>query len=162
MSARRLPGGRKELWEAEEGISMNDVMYSSATDEWATPRALFQGLDALYHFETDVCATDKNALCDNYFTKEEDGLSQEWRGVCWMNPPYGKQIGLWMEKAYTSSLHGATVVCLVPARTDTAWWNNYARKGKVYFIRGRLKFNGSKDNAPFPSAIVVFGEDGKS
>ena len=147
------------LREAEEGIDMNDGMFSSNTDEWATPRALFQGLDAFFHFETDVCATDKNALCDNYFTKEEDGLMQEWHGVCWMNPPYGKQIGLWMGKAYTSSLHGATVVCLVPARTDTAWWNNYARKGKVYFIRGRLKFGGAKDGAPFPSAIVVFGED---
>ena len=73
-----------------------------------------------------------------------------------MNPPYGREIGKWMKKAYESSLHGATVVCLVPARTDTAWWHDYAMKGNIEFIRGRLKFGSSKNSAPFPSAVVVF------
>ena len=73
-----------------------------------------------------------------------------------MNPPYGREIGKWMRKAYESSLYGATVVCLVPARTDTAWWHDYAMKGEVEFVRGRLKFGGSKASAPFPSAIVTF------
>lgn len=74
-----------------------------------------------------------------------------------MNPPYGRTIGAWMRKAYEESLKGAVVVCLVPARTDTAWWHDYAAKGKVRFLRGRLKFEGAKANAPFPSALVVFG-----
>jgi hypothetical protein len=75
-----------------------------------------------------------------------------------MNPPYGREIGLWMKKAYEShKQNGATVVCLVPARTDTAWWHDYAMNGEITFIRGRLKFGGSKNAAPFPSALVVFG-----
>ena len=87
------------------------------------------------------------------------GYRTEWRGVCWMNPPYGRTIGNWMKKAYESSLEGATVVCLVPARTDTGWWHNYAMKGDIEFIKGRLKFGGSKNSAPFPSAVVVFKQD---
>jgi hypothetical protein len=85
-----------------------------------------------------------------------DGLQQKWKGVCWMNPPYGKEIKKWMKKAYESSLEGATVVCLVPSRTDTKWWHEYAMKGEIEFIKGRLKFGGSKNSAPFPSAVVVF------
>jgi len=79
-----------------------------------------------------------------------------WDGVCWMNPPYGRTIGKWMRKAYESSLTGSTVVCLVPARTDTAWWHDYAIKGEVRFLRGRLKFGGSANSAPFPNAVVIF------
>lgn len=134
-----------------------DVFASSATCEWATPQELFDRLNAQYHFETDVCATVENAKCGKFYTKEQDGLKQDWRGVCWMNPPYGKEIGKWMEKAYTESrTEGTTVVCLVPARTDTAWWHDYAMKGNIQFLRGRLKFGGCKNSAPFPSAIVVF------
>ena len=77
--------------------------------------------------------------------------------MCWMNPPYGKEIGKWMEKAYEESRkNGTTVVCLVPARTDTAWWHDFAMRGSICFLRGRLKFGGSKNAAPFPSAIIVF------
>ena len=134
-----------------------DVFASSATCEWETPQELFDRLNAQYHFETDVCATAENAKCGKFYTKEQDGLKQDWGGVCWMNPPYGKEIGKWMEKAYTESrTAGATVVCLVPARTDTAWWHDYAMKGNITFLRGRLKFGGCKNSAPFPSAIVVF------
>ena len=75
-----------------------------------------------------------------------------------MNPPYGREIGAWMKKAYESSLQGAMVVCLVPARTDTKWWHDYAIKGEIEFIRGRLKFGKSKNSAPFPSAVVVFNK----
>jgi phage N-6-adenine-methyltransferase len=136
-----------------------DVYASSATCEWETPQDLFDKLNEEYHFELDVCATADNTKCERYFTKEQDGLKPEWKGRCWMNPPYGKEIGAWMKKAYESSLEGATVVCLVPARTDTAWWHDYAMKGKITFLRGRLKFGGAKNNAPFPSAIVVFRPD---
>lgn len=135
-------------------------MTSSATPEWATPQDLFDKLNAEFRFNVDVCATPQNAKCGLYFTKEQDGLTEDWRGVCWMNPPYGRGIAEWMAKAYRSSTEGAVVVCLVPARTDTAWWHDYAVKGEIRFIRGRLKFNGHKWNAPFPSAVVVFKPQG--
>lgn len=133
-----------------------NVHFSSATDLWSTPQDLFDRLHAKHRFTLDVCATPENAKCPAYFTKEVDGLRQEWTGTVWMNPPYGRTIGAWMKKAYESSLAGATVVCLVPARTDTAWWHDYAVKGQIEFLRGRLKFGGHKYNAPFPSAIVTF------
>lgn len=126
--------------------------------EWSTPVAFFRQASERYGpFGLDVCATPTNAKCARYFTQDDDGLSQTWSGRCWMNPPYGREIGAWMQKAWESSRAGATVVCLVPARTDTAWWHNYAAKAdEVHFLRGRLKFGGSSDSAPFPSAIVVF------
>ena len=133
-----------------------NLMFSSATDLWATPQDTFDNLNEEFNFTLDVCANQENAKCTNYYTKEDDGLSQEWRGICWMNPPYGREIIKWMEKAYKSSLDGATVVCLVPARTDTKWWHEYSMKGECRFIRGRLKFGGHKNSAPFPSAVVVF------
>ena len=132
------------------------VHFSSKTDLWYTPQDFFNKYNDKYNFTLDVCATHENAKCKNYFTEEVDGLSQEWTGVCWMNPPYGRTIKQWMKKAYESSLNGATVVCLVPARTDTNWWHEYAMKGEIEFIRGRLKFGGSKNSAPFPSAVVIF------
>jgi phage N-6-adenine-methyltransferase len=135
-------------------------LMSSNTDQWATPQDLFDKLDAVYGFTLDVCASDWNHKCNKYFTVADDGLSQSWGGeVCWMNPPYGRTIGQWMQKAVEASLLGATVVCLVPARTDTAWWHDYAMQGEIEFLRGRVKFvspNGQGDAAPFPSAIVVF------
>ena len=132
------------------------VHFSSKTDLWYTPQDFFNKYNDKYNFTLDVCATHENAKCKNYFTEEVDGLSQQWEGVCWMNPPYGRTIKQWMKKAYESSLNGTTVVCLVPARTDTNWWHEYAMKGEIAFIRGRLKFGGSKNSAPFPSAVVIF------
>lgn len=134
-----------------------DVHYSSETDLWATPQDLFNELNAEFGFELDVCATPDNAKCARYFTEDDDGLAQEWRGICWMNPPYGREIADWMDKAYQSSLDGATVVCLVPARTDTDWWWEAARHGEVRFLRGRLKFGDAENSAPFPSAVVILG-----
>ena len=132
------------------------VHFSSATDLWATPQELYDKLNARYSFELDVCATAENAKCPRYFTVADNGLAQEWRGRCWMNPPYGREIGAWMAKAWRSAQAGALVVCLVPARTDTAWWHDYAVKGQIEFLSGRLKFGGHKNSAPFPSAIIVF------
>lgn len=132
------------------------VHFSSKTDLWSTPQDFFEKLNTEFNFTTDVCATFENAKCKNYFTAETDGLKQVWLGRCWMNPPYGRTIGAWMKKAWESSLRGATVVCLVPARTDTRWWHDYAMRGEIRFIRGRLKFGGSKNSAPFPSAIIIF------
>ena len=131
------------------------VHFSSKTDLWYTPEDFYQKYNSVYNFETDVCATDENAKCEKYFTEETDGLSQKWEGVCWMNPPYGREISAWMRKANESAKNGATVVCLVPARTDTNWWHQYAIQHEVRFVRGRLKFGDAKNSAPFPSAVVV-------
>jgi len=136
------------------------VHFSSATDLWSTPQDFFDKQDAIYGFTLDVCATAANAKCARYFTEADNGLEQPWHGICWMNPPYGRTIGLWMHKAHESHLTGATVVCLVPSRTDTRWWHDYAMKGQIEFIRGRLKFGNAKNSAPFPSALVVFSKGG--
>ena len=135
---------------------ITDVHFSSATDNWATPQAFFDKLHAVFNFELDVCASPTNAKCPRYFTEQDNGLVQTWTGTCWMNPPYGRGIGDWMKKAYESARSGATVVCLVPARTDTRWWHDYAVKGEVYYVPGRLKFGDARASAPFPSAVVTF------
>jgi phage N-6-adenine-methyltransferase len=135
-------------------MSINKGLMTSITDQWATPQDFFDQQNALHGpFDVDVCADATNAKCAVYFDKDADGLKQTWAGKCWMNPPYGRDIGKWMKKAYES---GATVVCLVPARTDTKWWHDYAMKGKITFIKGRLKFGSALNSAPFPSAVVVF------
>lgn len=134
-----------------------DLMFSSKTDMWATPQDFWDALDHEFHFSCDVCATAENAKCATFYSPEQDGLKQEWQGVCWCNPPYGSTIGNWVRKAYESSLHGATVVMLLPARTDTKWFHDFIHgKAEIRFVRGRLKFGGSKNSAPFPSMIAVF------
>lgn len=138
---------------------MNSGMYSSNTDQWETPQDLFDELDAEFHFDLDVCALPENAKCPDYYTPEQDGLSQSWDGTCWCNPPYGRQIGKWVRKGLLSSFDGATVVMLLPARTDTRWFHDYIlNRAEVRFLRGRLKFGGGENCAPFPSMIVVFRE----
>jgi len=142
--------------ETQKG-ERTSVHFSSKTDLWATPQDFFDTLDAEFGFTLDVCALPHNAKCQRFFTPDEDGLKQHWQGVCWMNPPYGREIGRWVRKAYQSAQEGATIVCLVPARTDTAWWHTWVVKADdVRFIRGRLKFGGSQNSAPFPSAVVIF------
>jgi len=133
-----------------------DLMFSSKTDLWSTPQDLFDRLNDVFRFDLDVCATPENAKCSRFFTEETNGLAQDWQGSVWMNPPYGRGIDAWVRKAYLAAQAGATVVCLLPARTDTKWWHDYCQKGEVTFIRGRLKFGGHSNNAPFPSAVVVF------
>ena len=131
-------------------------MRTSATPEWATPSALFDTYDAEFGFDLDVCATSQNAKCRQFFDKETDGLAQTWAPrTCWMNPPYGREIGKWVAKARRESEAGATVVCLLPARTDTAWWHDNCFHGEIRFLRGRVHFN-DKGPAPFPSAVVIF------
>jgi phage N-6-adenine-methyltransferase len=132
------------------------VHFSSATDMWATPMSFFKEWDAKFKFETDVCANENNAKCEKFYSPEQNGLLQDWTGSCWMNPPYGRGIGEWIKKAHDSAVRGATVVCLLPARTDTRWWHDYCVKGEITFIRGRLKFGDATNPAPFPSAVVVF------
>ena len=142
-----------------------EVMFSSDKDDWETPPTLFQTLDAEFHFDIDVCANQHNTKCSNWLGYSDggvfcDGLAHHWDGLtCWMNPPYGRiSTAQWVKKAYDESQeHGATVVCLLPARTDTKWFHRYIYgKAEIRFIKGRLKFVGAKHGAPFPSMIVIF------
>lgn len=135
---------------------INKAMFTSKTDLWATPQDLFDKLDATFHFTLDACALPENAKCAKYFTPEQNALEQTWEGTVFMNPPYGADIAKWVRKAFDESQKGARVVCLLPARTDTKWWHKFCTQGHVWYIKGRIKFGGSKNSAPFPSAIVVF------
>ena len=136
---------------------LNDSLFSSKDQTWETPQDLFDKLNSVFNFEVDVCAVPETAKCNTYFTPEIDGLKQEWKGFCWMNPPYGREQVKWIEKA---SKENATTVCLIPARPDTKVWQEiiFKKAKAVCFIKGRLKFGGSKDSAPFPSALIVFGD----
>ena len=141
---------------------MNDatrnVLFSSKTDTWETPQWFFEDLNREFCFKTDVCALPENAKCERYFTPEQDGLQEDWHGVCWCNPPYGRSIESWVKKAHDSARYnGATVVMLLPARTDTKWFHRYIYgKAEIRFVQGRLKFGGQKNSAPFPNMVVVF------
>lgn len=136
---------------------MKSVHFSSATEMWETPQDFFDLWSSrVGGFDLDVCATADNSKCLKFFDKQINGLNQDWFGKCWMNPPYGREIGKWMSKALAESKKGAMVVCLVPSRTDTKWWHDYAMNGQITFIKGRLKFGNVKNSAPFPSAVVIF------
>ncbi|MBQ6503243.1 MAG: hypothetical protein IJI57_04955 [Flexilinea sp.] len=135
------------------------INQDSGKDDWGTPKKLFEYLDKEWHFELDPCANDRNHLCEKYYTKAEDGLSQDWEGKrVYMNPPYGRETGKWIEKAYRESVKGASVVCLIPARPDTSYWHNwiFPYASKIQFIQGRLHYSDGKEGCPFPSAIVIF------
>ena len=141
-------------------------MFSSIRSDWATPRQLFEMLHQEFNFTLDVCATRDNLPVEDieYFDyRITDALSRQWmpliNGSVWCNPPYGRKVGFWIEKAYREAKElGVTVVMLLPARTDTSWWHDYCMKGEIRFLRGRLSFDEKKrGRAPFPSAIVIFG-----
>ena len=131
----------------------------SGKDDWETPEDLFKVLDLEFGFTLDPCATADNAKCEKFYTIKEDGLAQSWEGErVFMNPPYGRKIYDWIQKAWYECGH-SLVVALIPARTDTAWWHRYVMTAsEIRFIKGRVRFSGSGDNAPFPSAVVVFDD----
>jgi len=144
-----------KLWSKDSGA----VGFSSKSADWETPQDFFDKLNKKYNFTLDPCATAATAKCAKYFTEADDGLSKSWEGhTVFMNPPYGRGIKTWIEKAYRESLkENTTVVCLIPSRTDTKYWHDYCMKAReIHFVKGRLKFGGSKNAAPFPSAVVVF------
>lgn len=139
------------------------VFYSSKTDMWATPQDFFDALDAEFHFTLDACAVKENAKCAAYYTPEQNGLDQPWTGQVWCNPPYGRNVGQWVKKAHDTASGGGCVVMLLPARTDTRWFHDYIYgKTEVRFIKGRLKFGGCQNAAPFPSMVVIFGGEHKN
>lgn len=140
------------------------IHFSSVKHDWSTPWDFFKAQEAEFGpFDLDVCATPENAKCSRFYTREQNGLAQPWTGRCWVNPPFGREIGRWVKKAAEEARHNADcVVCLLPARTDTAWWHDYVAPyaARVVFIRGRITFEGAQNSAPFPSAIVVFKKQG--
>ncbi len=134
--------------------------FSSEKSDWETPPWLVDYLAEVFSWDLDVCASRGN-VCDRYYAAEDNGLEQDWSGLCWMNPPYGRGvIGKWMAKARATGVSGdGTVVCLVPGRTAARWWQDHAPDASmIVFIRGRVKFVGATSGAPFPSVIMVFGE----
>jgi phage N-6-adenine-methyltransferase len=134
----------------------NTQFQSDNKEEWETPNSIFIPLHDEFKFDLDVCADRENTKAFKYYTKEDNGLTKDWMGVCWMNPPFGDK-KKWIKKAYGESLkQDVTVVCLVPARTNTDWWHDYCMKGEIRFIRGRPKFKGAKHGLPQPLAIVIF------
>ncbi|WP_053040162.1 DNA N-6-adenine-methyltransferase [Staphylococcus haemolyticus] len=138
---------------------VSKALFSSETNEWATPQALFDKLDKEFNFTLDPCSTHENHKCKKYFTIEDDGLKQDWSNdIVFMNPPYSREIKFWMEKAYSESLKGAIVVCLIPARTDTKYWHDWIfnKAAEIRFIKGRVKFGDGTGSAPFPSALIVY------
>ena len=131
--------------------------------DWATPQAIFDELDHgeyQFHFDLDACATKESAKCKNFIGPDQDALSMDWPGKSvFMNPPYGREVKKWIQKAYDESQKGKTVVCLLASRTDTTWFHDLCAKGEIHFFKGRIKFDG-KNSAPFPSMIVIFRPNG--
>lgn len=141
------------------------VHFSSKTDLWATPESFFQQcVEQFGTFDLDPASNAENAKADRFFTIEDDGLSQDWNAeLVWLNPPYGRILKEWVSKALSEFDKGNAkkIIMLLPSRTDTRWfWSFYERPDvKVQFIKGRLKFGGSKNSAPFPSCLVIIGDD---
>ena len=140
---------------------------SSLDDTWATPRSYFEKVSKDFDFGLDAAALQSSTLVpenwygpDHPIESKRDAFMQSWTKdangkAIWLNPPYGKTIKQWMEKAHLEAAGGGTVVCLVPSRTDTAWWHDFCIDKQITFIRGRLKFGKAVNAAPFPSALVV-------
>lgn len=143
---------------------MNTALLSSKKMDYCTPQDFFDSLNTEFHFALDAAATKENAKCRMFYTPENDGLKKPWNvggGAVFCNPPYGREIGKWVRKAYEEAQNGQTVVLLIPARTDTAYFHDYIYgKSEIRFVRGRLHFtdeNGSAyPPAPFPSMVVVY------
>jgi len=142
--------------------STRNLMFSSNSNEWATPQDFFDKLDEKHNFTLDPCANKTNAKCKKYYTQKDDGLTKDWEGeTVFVNPPYGRELKHWVKKAYLESRkNNTTVVLLCPSRTDTQYFHDYMMKAsELHFIKGRIKFennNKANNSAPFPSVIAVF------
>ena len=141
-------------------------MFTSDKNYWETPQDFFDELHEKYEFTLDAAATDENAKLPNYYTVEDDALKQKWEGRVFVNPPYGREIKHWVEKAYKESLepYNECVVMLIPSRTDTIYWHEYifGKAKDIDFLKGRLKFEidgEPRDAAPFPSALITYSKE---
>lgn len=147
---------------------INKALFTSNKEDWETPQDFYDRLNAKYHFEWDLAASDDNAKCSCYFTRDDNSLEQDWEGLSgnlFLNPLYGRELKLWVKKAATTGLKDKqNLVMLIPSRTDTSYWHDYIfNHAEIKFLRGRLKFEAdgvSGDSAPFPSAVVIYTGDG--
>lgn len=138
-------------------MTINKALFSSDNKDWETPQWFFDALNAEFHFTLDAAASMENRKVRVFYSIHQDAFKLQWRGKVWLNSPYSRGIDRWLEKAKRSAVeNNAIVVCLVPSRTDTAWWFDHARLGEVRFLKGRLKFKGAPTSAPFPSALIIF------
>jgi phage N-6-adenine-methyltransferase len=134
-----------------------EKQFESATVEWSTPDDIYQPLNSEFGFTLDVAANDSNAKCCDFLTKDQDGLKQNWRGVCWCNPPYGRDLQKWVRKAACSTWDGTTTVMLIPVRSNTKWWHELCIPfGEIRFVKGRPKFGNADKGLPWPLAVIVF------
>lgn len=136
-----------------------NACFSSKSNEWSTPQEFFDELDKEFHFTLDPCSTHENCKCKKHYTIEENGLERNWGGeIVFCNPPYGSEIGKWVEKGYREGTKDKTVVVmLIPSRTDTKYFHDYIyQRCEIRFIKGRLKFGDGVNSAPFPSMLVIF------
>jgi phage N-6-adenine-methyltransferase len=140
-------------------MAIHEALYSSRSEEWPTPQDFFNTLNAEFHFTLDPCATELNTKCQSFFTKEVNGLKQDWgQHVVFCNPPYGRCMRDWAHKCFEASQGGATVVLLAHSRTDTRWFHDsvYGKAAEIRFVKGRLRFGDGEQSAPFPSLIAVY------
>lgn len=139
-----------------------NTKFNSEKQDWVTPQSFFNKLNESFNFTVDLAADKTNAKCEKFYSVEDDALTKDWIGVCWINPPYGssKRYALknWVIKAFNESRkHGSTIVMLIPARTNTEWFHEYCMKAnKLFFVKGRLKFSNAPHGLPQPLVVVVF------
>lgn len=139
-------------------MPINPAMYSSIKDEWSTPQEFFDRLDKQFEFTLDAAGTFENAKVKSYFDIGQNGLACSWHGfTVFVNPPFSL-VGEFVQKACEESKkHRITVVMLIAARTDTKYFHQFVMRAKeIRFVKGRLKFGGSTNSAPFPSMVVVW------
>lgn len=150
--------GKSAAWKA---------LHSSQDMTWQTPPEIWQGVLerlGLDRFDLDPCSpgADSPIPCAHRYTFTDDGLSRTWGqpgATAWVNPPYGRALGEWVDKMIEEGSRGVKVIALVPARTGTKWWHRAVDSGgKPEFLRGRLRFIGKDglpgDAAPFDSALI--------
>jgi phage N-6-adenine-methyltransferase len=145
---------------------VNEALFKSGKMDWGTPQGFFDRLDEEFGFTLEACAKRDNAKAYNYLGPDQEyegwrnGLAAQWPGVVWMNPPYGREVGIWCAYASGQALHNHLchkVVALLPARTDTTWWHDWVMlAAEVRLVRGRLRFEGAENSAPFPSVVVIW------
>lgn len=147
---------------------INKALFTSNKEDWETPQDFYDKLNKKFNFEWDLAANAHNSKCRHYFDENSDSLSQNWGGLngnLFLNPPYGRNLKLWVKKAANTDLKGGQkLVMLIPSRTDTSYWHDYIfNHAEIKFLRGRLKFEVggvSGDSAPFPSALVIYEGEG--
>jgi len=127
-------------------MTWNIGLVTSYRLNWRTPIGVYNKLDEEFRFTFDPAPVNHTV----------DGLTTAWGERNFVNPPYGRHVGKWVKKGWEESQKGKLVVMLLASRTDTSWWHKYVMKGEIRFIKGRLKFDGQGNSAPFPSAVVVF------